>query len=216
MRPKRGLRARGGRPLLLTPVPTPEPLATGVVAPAYEPVRAAGLPGPDGRVMAGTVARVTAYLLDMLLLGVLTIAGWEAAGRLLGLGIGMDAGTVGVADPVGATTARLIVSGLISVVYYVGFWSGGRRTLGMRLLRLTVVRGADGAPVRVPAAIVRWVVLEAPGFLATVAALAGLGPVALLSLVSQGWPLILLLSVALSRTRRGFHDHLAGTAVVLD
>jgi hypothetical protein len=38
--------------------------------------------------------------------------------------------------------------------------------------------------VPVPAAIVR-VVLEAPGFLATVAALAGLGPVALLSLLSR-------------------------------
>jgi len=184
--------------------------------PAYVPVRDAGIPGPDGRVMAGTVARITAYLLDMLLLGVLTIVGWEVAGRLLGPGIGMDVGPAAVADPVGATIARLAVSGTISVLYHVGFWTGGRRTPGMRLLRLRVVRAADAAPVQVPAAIIRWAVVEAPAFLATVAALSTLEQVALLSLVGQAWPLILLLSVATSAHRLGLHDRAAGTAVVLD
>lgn len=217
MRPKRGLRARGGRPLRLTPIPAPVPLSPdAAVAPAFLPVRHAGILGPDGRVMAGTVARITAYLLDTLLLGVLTVVGWEVAGRLLGLGIGMDAGGTGIVDPVEATATRLAVSGSISILYYVGFWTGGRRTLGMRLLRLTVVRAADGAPLRVPAGVVRWAVVEAPGFLATVAALAGLGQVVLLSLVGQVWPLLLLLSVALSARNLGLHDRAAGTAVVSD
>lgn len=217
MKPKRGLRARGGRPLLLTPIATPSPLPTGRrLVPAYEPVRSAAIPGPGDRVMAGTVSRITAYLVDMLLLGVLTIAGWEVAGRLLGMGIGMDAGTAPGTDPVRATAARLAISGSISILYHTVLWTGGRRTLGMRLMRLAVVRAADGALVRIPAAAARWTVMEAPGFLATIAALAGLGQVALLSLVGQGWPLILLLSVATSAHRLGLHDRAAGTAVVLD
>lgn len=91
---------------------------------------------------------------------------------------------------------------------------------GDALFRMRVVRSADGGPVRVWPAIMRWLVLGLPGVVVGVAyrtlpddatVVAGLMAI----FVAWIWPLILLASVARSPSRAGLHDRLAATAVVV-
>jgi uncharacterized RDD family membrane protein YckC len=83
---------------------------------------------------------------------------------------------------------------LISLVYFSYFWSsmGGGQTLGMRVFGLRVVKD-DGTPLSIVVAVVRWF-----GLLVSIVAL-GIG----------------VFWVAFSNEKKGWHDLIAGTSVLM-
>lgn len=105
---------------------------------------------------------------------------------------------------------------LVPSAYFLIAWShrGGGQTVGMRAARIQVV-GASGEPPGLLQAAVRLVVLAL--LLPTALTLAGVGRLAEVLSPFQGFGLIaLLLCVLVRRDRRGPHDLLAGTTVVVE
>jgi uncharacterized RDD family membrane protein YckC len=212
------LAVRGRPPIKGTLVALPGPHVVPPIRfarwrPADGPVLA------DGNLAATTPARVGAYFLDTIVTGVITVAASIALDRVMGIRL------VGTPDP-GAneiTTAlvRQAIAGLAGAIYFVGLWTGGRRTVGMRLLRLRVVRAADAGPVTFGPAIVRWAVLFLPDIVLAVVRttqrdlwLGSQASFLVIGLAGYAWTLVLLGSVVLSSSRRGLHDRASGTVVI--
>jgi uncharacterized RDD family membrane protein YckC len=100
---------------------------------------------------------------------------------------------------------------IISLVYFVGFWSGGRRaTLGQRLFAIQVGNAFDGKSLTLEQAVKRWIGLGTfLSLFAIVPALSGLA-----SLAEVVWLIALLITTAQSPTRQGLHDRFANSALV--
>jgi uncharacterized RDD family membrane protein YckC len=162
-----------------------------------------------GYLVAGPGARIVAYVIDGLMLGILGIV-------LVGIAdpsaYAIDAGgDGGTASPSAASLlAKIIILGL-EFIYFVGMWtSRGRATLGMRLLRVRVIDATADRALGVTPAIARWVLLTgAIGLL-------GLLPIAagFFGILSLLWVVVLLVSVLTDPLRQGIHDRAAGSLVV--
>lgn len=148
-----------------------------------------GASGPaPGVTYAGHVGRLVAYLVDLLVAGVIAVAMTIViglAGVLLSA-IGLE--NLGAAMlPVG-----LAVWVVIAVGYFPWFWARRGQTPGMRLFGLRVVRDRDGGPLSGGQAILRLI-----GFWIN-------------SLVFYiGW-----IWIFVDSRRRGWHDLIAGTIVI--
>jgi uncharacterized RDD family membrane protein YckC len=179
------------------PASTP-PSDQPVVAWAPQAAPAAQAVG-EGWVVAGVFSRLVAFAIDTFILGCITLiigavvgVYREGSSQALALGVGL----VGVA---------------IDGLYFVALWtSGGRATLGMRLIGLRVLRAADGGPLAMDAAVVRWLALTG------IVQLLAIVPVAngLLGLVALAWVVVLLITTGTDRLHQGFHDRWAGSVVV--
>jgi uncharacterized RDD family membrane protein YckC len=136
------------------PAPDPAPVA----APA-EPVPASAEPPPwtppppieaaaTGPVFGGFWIRFAAYIIDSLILGVISfVMGW-----VLGFALGLAGSSVSMAQQVGG------VAGLVvSVLYFTWSWVRSGSTPGMSLMGLQVVRDADGGPISWGKALIRYV-----------------------------------------------------------
>ena len=162
-----------------------------------------------GYIVAGPGARMLAYLIDGLMLGILGIV-------LVGIAdpsaFAIDAtGDGGAASPSTASLlAKVTILGL-EFIYFVGLWtSGGRATLGMRLLRIRVIDAKADRALGVTPAIARWVLLTGA------IGLMGLLPIAagFFGILSFLWVVVLLVSVLVDPLRQGIHDRAAGSLVV--
>jgi len=156
------------------------------------------VPGAPDLVYAGTVARVVAFILDSLILVVLSVV---LAVALIGV-LGRD-GYAGVV----ATTAFLV----LDLVYFVVLWTGRRRaTFGMRLLKLQIGNAMDGRSITREQAVIRWLAYGQWLYLLTIApALANLG-----NLLAFVWSVVLVVSIAMNAIHQGLHDRFAETAIV--
>lgn len=199
-----------------TPPPTeppPSPLISATPAPAvaWAPPDAAVVQEiAPGLVFARTLPRFVAFLLDLLIIGL--VAGIVAS--VIGLGtnapITLPDGSLDYSSMF--TSVELtILTVVLGGFYFVLSWSGGRRaTIGQRLFKIQVGNAFDGAPLTFEQAIRRWLGLGeflglfvfAPGL----AAFAGT-----LQIV---WSLVLLVTTATSPTKQGLHDRFANTALV--
>jgi len=169
-----------------------------------------------GLTFSSTSARVVAWIVDLILLGIVSVV----IGALLGaVGLGPTAtapiGPPGTpqywngftrADPIGT-----VLTVAVSALYFIGFWSGGRRgTPGQRMLSIQVGNAFDGRPLTMDQAIRRWLGLgDVITLLGVLPAAAGLG-----SLLLFVWVIVLLITTATSPTKQGLHDKLANSAVV--
>ncbi|HYN69104.1 MAG TPA: RDD family protein [Candidatus Eisenbacteria bacterium] len=153
--------------------------------------------------------RAAAYLIDLLILAVLSgvIAGLVAAvapttaARLEPGGTGIQSGT-----PISA-----LVSVAVSFVYFFFLWrSSGRGSVGQRLLGIQVGNAFDGAILTPGQATIRWAALGYPLSLLSVTQ-AGAAAGGLLNFMLV---IALFLTTLGSPTRQGWHDKLAGSAVV--
>lgn len=165
------------------------------------PVEPAG-PAP-GIAFAGHGARLVAYILDAIILGVVVgaivlLSTLPIIGTLLGH-IGeqpdywSDSTTWSqLGAGIGLVIIGVVVASLVGLVYFPWFWAHGGQTPGMQATGIRVVRDRDGGPVDGGAAILRLV-----GFWIS-------GAVFYLGYV---WVLI-------DARRRGWHDLLAGTCVI--
>ena len=152
-----------------------------------------------GLIYAGALARIVAYVIDIILIGVATLA-------VLGV-----LAAVFPADQAAAYIAYTVLASAVELVYFVGFWTASSRaTLGMRVLKLQIGNAADGRTLRPEQAVRRWVALGFPlTLLGLVPVLAGAA-----SGVYSLWLIVLTISMATSPTKQGIHDRFARSAVV--
>jgi uncharacterized RDD family membrane protein YckC len=157
-------------------------------------------PAP-GVQFAGHGARLGAYILDAILLGIVTsvlllVVMIPLLGALAGA-VGpdgeVDSGDLGA---LGATAGffilGVVVIGVFSLLYFPFFWARGGATPGMKAAGIRVVNDRDGSRIGWGAALLRLV-----GFWVS-------GAVFYLGFI---WILI-------DSRRRGWHDLLAGTCVI--
>jgi uncharacterized RDD family membrane protein YckC len=195
--------------------------------PGYAPPGMTWAPPPElvqtasGMRFADVGPRFAAWIVDWIVLGVLTglasvpiffaVLGdydWDAFVRSAAAG-----GSAFMLDSQFLTFlfAYSVVSTVLQAAYFIFLWSsGGRATLGMRLLKLQVGNAADGATLSIAQAFKRWLAM---GYWLTL--LGGVPLVGSVSgLVQFVWWIVLLVTTNSSPTRQGSHDRFAGTAVV--
>lgn len=201
------------------PTPAPEPAAappsTAVDPPPpaeppppsrwRAPLTVVEVPGAPGLVYADIPSRFVAWVIDV------AIVGMVGAALVIALGLG---------ESVETTTARYMwVSGwtaniafaLLGALYFVFFWTGGRRaTLGQRVFDIQVGNALDGRPLTLDQAVRRW--LGYGSFLGLFAAVTSLRGIDALAQVV--WILVLLASTARNPFKQGLHDRFAGSALV--
>jgi uncharacterized RDD family membrane protein YckC len=167
------------------------------------------VPGAPGLVFADTPSRFVAWLIDGFIAGLIgVVLGWII------VGIAASADLVTIQTSRGSSLSGLlvwIVTLLIDLVYFVFFWSGGRRaTPGQRLFKIQVGNAVDGHSLDLSQALLRWLMFgQWLIILSAVSALSGFA-----ALASFIWPLVLLVSTVSSPVKQGLHDRVAGTWVV--
>jgi uncharacterized RDD family membrane protein YckC len=150
------------------------------------PVEAVG-PAPGVR-FASHGARLVAYIVDGILVGVLV----TIVAVLLSFGVAALA--VAGADGLAVLGGLLVVVAIfaVSLGYFPWFWVKGGATPGMRIFNLRVVRDRDGGPIGWGEALLR---------------LVGFWVSSIVFYLGFAWILI-------DKRRRGWHDLIAGTVMV--
>jgi uncharacterized RDD family membrane protein YckC len=192
----------------MPPAPAAPPPSSGWAAPP-PPVQV----GPAGFVYADVPNRAIAYIIDAILVGIVSAV---ISGILAGIGLSSGTFRTGTLD-FEVNFVGLLVSAIlgaaISAAYFIYTWTSMRGTLGMKALGMQIGNAVDGKTLTMDQATRRWLVIAAPGILAQVLfVLPALG--ALLGLVAFGWFIYLLWTTYSSPTKQGFHDHFANTMVV--
>jgi uncharacterized RDD family membrane protein YckC len=178
------------------------------------------LAGAVGLRYADVLPRFVAWFIDVLLLGiigsVISVFTSSISGGSVDLGTLMgNAANPLEGDALGRflliSFLAALLATLIDLGYFVLLWtSGGRATLGMRLLKLQVGNAVDGRTLTGALAFWRWLAMGSwVGMFAVASLVGGLASLALLA-----WQLVLLISTASSPTRQGLHDRAAGSAIV--
>ena len=161
--------------------------------------RAIDVPGAPGFVFASMLSRFVGYVIDGLIVAILTVIPLVILETLM----------PGVSDLKLLITA--VVSMALGFAYYVLSWTSARRaTIGQRLVKIQVGNAFNGRTLTHEQAASRWLALGFPaqafGF---IPAVAGLASSALLL-----WYIILLIATATNTMRQGPHDRFARSAVV--
>lgn len=177
-------------------VPAP-PVAPPPVAPAPSSAPpywqgGAQVTGPaPGVEFAGYGARILAYIIDGILLGIIiTVLSLVLGAVLVGSTRDNEVGALGAT----AITIWVGVTILVGILYFPYFWQQSGQTPGMRMFGIRVVRDRDGGPVGWGGAILRFI---------------GYSINSIVFGLPIGWLWILFDS-----RRRGWHDLIGGTVVV--
>ena len=202
-----------------TPAPTPQappPSGSGWTPPPAVSVAGAGwsayaqtATGPGGPApgweYAGFWIRAVAYIIDGIILGIVTSVVWIIAIAVIGAlalfpavsttSDGTITGTEGAVLAVGIVSAfmfLIFITIVATVLYFILLWVKRGGTLGQTLLGMRVAREADGGPIGWGTAIVRYVMM----------------------LISFWIFYLGVIWVAFEPRKRGWHDMVAGTVVV--
>jgi len=164
------------------PTPTPPPAPS----PSWQqPVQPAG-PAP-GIEFGGPAQRLAAYVVDVVIISIVTFAVLVFAFILVGVGIN---GNSGLSALVGIFL--MVVALVIGLAYFPWFWHRSGATPGMLLFGLKVVRDRDGGPVTTSQALVR---------------LIGYWVSAAVFYIGFIW-------IFVDERKRGWYDLMAGTVVI--
>ena len=143
--------------------------------------------GPaEGVVYAGFWVRTLAWILDAIVLAVIT----AVLGPLVGTGGGIDPATGQFEINYGANA----IGGLIGLIYFVAFWTLRGQTPGMIPFNMRVARVADGSRPDWVYSLLRYVGL----------------------IISFVVLFIGVIWVAFDARKQGWHDKIASTVVVRD
>jgi len=161
--------------------------------------------------------RLVAFVLDALFLTAILFVLAIVMSVAFGAAVRVDMNGPDVSIDRGRALTYAAVAAIANLAYFVWSWRRSGATPGMRLLRTRLRSASAETPIGVGAALVRWAFVGMPfalqGLLAVVLDGTAYALVTLLVLV---WYLVLLVSVARDRARRGVHDRLAGTVVTKD
>jgi uncharacterized RDD family membrane protein YckC len=189
------------------PVMPPPPGTAATVG--WEPVAPQREVAP-GLTFADTISRVIAFFVDSFLVAI--VAG--IIGAVLGLGETVTSESVdGFAYQYRVTgPAFSVLAVVLSLAYFVFFWTGGRRaTIGQRIFGIQVGNAFDGRPLSFEQALKRWLAL---GFVLSLLDLVLPPGTSWLALLGFVWSLVLLVSTVASPTKQGLHDKFANSALV--
>jgi uncharacterized RDD family membrane protein YckC len=179
-------------------------------------------PGPAGLFYADVPNRIIAYIIDAIIVGIVSII----ISIVLFSVLGNPTTTTTVQDPNSFLGFRIethtnflpqlvyAVFGLaLSAGYFIYTWTAMRGTIGMKALGMQVGNQTDGATITMEQAVRRWLALGGVFSLAqTLNQFPGIG--ILIALASLVWVIALLVTTAQSPTKQGLHDKFAGTMVV--
>ena len=169
------------------------------------------IPGPGGVALADTPNRIIAVVIDFIILGIVGFIVNSLTTGMLGdnyLGIlGLNYRSPSLVSSLATVIIMLAVSG----AYFVGMWTRMQgATVGMRVLKLSVRDSTSGGPITQQQAINRWLLLGAPWALEFIY---GWGIGFIIAIVIFVYYIYLLVTVAQSPMRQGFHDAYAKTVV---
>jgi len=216
------------------PPPEPAPAAPGAAAPAgdagasgqwgqqgqtpdwakqaagWRPTEAAS--GPTaGIAFADLTTRIIAIIIDFVILG---IVGFVVNLVLLTAFFATLVST-GSAIFLLLSVVVLVFDVLLAGIYFIYTWTNMKASPGQRILGLMTVGEADGSALTFNAALARFVIMFAPGYVASLASTVIPGILGLLlSLAGLAWSIFLIYSVANDPKRQGFHDHYAHSVVI--
>ena len=168
--------------------------------------------GPAGVALADIPDRAIAYIIDSIIIGIvgyiITIITTSVLGdNYLGI-FGLNYRSPSLVSSIVAVVLLLIVSG----AYFIGMWSRmGGATVGMKVMKISVRDASSGAMVGQGAAINRWLLVGAPFALWPLYQWSIIGWLVWLAVLA--FEIYLLVTVAQSSTRQGFHDTYAKTVV---
>lgn len=147
-------------------------------------------PAPGVR-FAESGARLVAYIVDGLIqFGVAVVLFLVVSVLFLGAASTESNAASGAA--IGGFVLVILFLILFTIVYFPWFWARGGQTPGMKLMRIRVVRDADGGPVSAGSAILRLI-----GYW-----------------VNQAVFYIGFIWIFIDKRHRGWHDLIAGTVVI--
>jgi uncharacterized RDD family membrane protein YckC len=187
---------------------TPAPPPTGWAAPP-PPVQA----GPAGFVYADVPNRAIAYIIDVIIVGIVASIIGAVLGGLSLAAVTVNPDTLAIEVNFVGLVLSAAISAALSAAYFIYTWTSMRGTVGMKVLGMQIGNAGDGKTLTMDQATRRWLVIAAPGILAQVLiVLPAIG--ILLGLVAFGWFIYLLWTTYSSPTKQGFHDKFANTMVV--
>jgi uncharacterized RDD family membrane protein YckC len=194
----------------------PPPPQAPVPAPAPQPAWMASLTstapvaGPAGLFYADLPNRIIAYVIDMILIGIvgavigaitgsfMPVASWDLSGWHYNYL---------------AAIINAVIGAAISAGYFIYTWTAMRGTVGMKVLNMQIGSEKDGSTLSMDQAIRRW--LAFGGWISIAQALNPLPLLGILiGLVALGYVIYLLYTTAQSPTKQGFHDRFVGSMVV--
>jgi uncharacterized RDD family membrane protein YckC len=109
----------------------------------------------------------------------------------------------------------LVFDVLLAGVYFIYTWTNMKASPGQRILGVMTVSEADGSALTFNAALARFVIMFAPGYVASLASYVVPGILGvLLSFAGLAWTLFLVYTTANDVKRQGFHDHYAHSVVI--
>ncbi len=177
---------------------------------------AGSVPGTAGYFYADVPNRAVAYIIDAIILAILTFIVDALVGGIVGPTVSIAPGATdatGFTVNTGALLIVTIINTIVSGLYFVLSWTSMRASPGQRVLGMQVGNETDGATLTMNQAIVRWVLLGAPfGIAQAVAGVSGVGII--IGLAAFVWFIALLVTTAQSPTKQGLHDRYAKTIVV--
>jgi uncharacterized RDD family membrane protein YckC len=170
-----------------------QPPSTPPPTVAWERPEATAGPAP-GVEFAPHGARLVAYILDSIIVGVFVVAFVLVGIAVLGSGMTFEGNRLVDVTPSAALVTSIIfnVGSIIALMFFPFFWARGGSTLGMRPFRLRVVRDSDGGRIGWGTALLR---------------LVGLWIAGVVFYIGYIW-------IFIDKRRRGWQDLIAGTCVI--
>jgi uncharacterized RDD family membrane protein YckC len=176
----------------------------------WRPAEAAAGPAA-GIAYADLTNRIIAYIIDVV---ILVIVGLVINLVLLASFIATIVST-GSALFLLLSVVVLVVDVLLAGIYFVYTWTNMKASPGQRILGLMTVSETDGSTLTFNQALARFVIMFAPGYVASLASNLFPGILGLiLSFVGLAWTLYLIYTTANDPKRQGFHDHYAHSVVI--
>jgi uncharacterized RDD family membrane protein YckC len=164
-----------------------------------------------GIVYADLMTRIVAYIIDVVLLFIVGIV----VNLVFGVAFLAALLTGGGAISILIGVIILVIDVLLAGIYFIYTWTNLKASPGQRILGIMTVQAADGSALTFNQALARFVIMFAPGYVASLASYVVPGALGiLLSLVGLGWTLYLIYTTANDPKRQGFHDHYAHSVVI--
>jgi uncharacterized RDD family membrane protein YckC len=164
-----------------------------------------------GIVYADLTNRIIAYIIDVI---ILVIVGFVVNLVLLAT---IVAAIVSTGSPLFILfgVVVLVIDVLLAGIYFIYTWTNMKASPGQRMLGMMTVNEADGGVLTFNQALARFVIMFAPGYVASLASTIIPGILGLLlSFVGLAWTVYLVYTTANDPKRQGFHDHYAHSVVI--
>jgi uncharacterized RDD family membrane protein YckC len=164
-----------------------------------------------GIAYADLTTRIIAYIIDVVILVIVGIVVNLVFGVALLAAILTGGGAVSILIGV----IILVIDVLLAGIYFIYTWTNMKASPGQRILGVMTVSEADGSALTFNAALARFVIMFAPGYVASLASYVVPGILGLLlSLAGLAWTIFLIYTTANDARRQGFHDHYAHSVVI--